>query len=88
MDAQQKPSEELTGLIERVSFFNEETGFAVLRVKVAKRRELLTVIGQLPSVNAGEWIHASGNWVRDREHGLQLRAVAIKTTPPTTPEGM
>ena len=88
MDSQQKPSEELTGLIERVSFFNEETGFAVLRVKVAKRRELLTVVGQLPSVNAGEWIHAFGNWVRDREHGLQLRAAAIKTTPPTTPEGM
>ncbi len=88
MDAQQKPSDELAGLIERVSFFNEETGFAVLRVKVAKRRELLTVVGQLPSVNAGEWIHASGNWVRDREHGLQLRADAIKTTPPATPEGM
>lgn len=88
MDAQQKPSEELTGLIERVSFFNEETGFAVLRVKVAKRRELLTVVGQLPSVNTGEWIHASGNWVRDREHGLQLQAVALKTTPPATPEGM
>lgn len=88
MDVQQNPSDELAGLIERVSFFNEETGFAVLRVKVAKRRELLTVVGQLPSVNAGEWIHASGNWVRDREHGLQLQAVVLKTTPPATPEGM
>lgn len=88
MDAQQNPSDELVGLIERVSFFNEETGFAVLRVQVAKQRELLTVVGQLPSVNAGEWIHASGNWVRNREHGLQLRADAIKTTPPATPEGM
>ena len=88
MDAHQNPGDELAGLIERVSFFNEETGFAVLRVKVAKRRELLTVVGQLPSVNAGEWIHASGHWVRDGEHGLQLRASAIKTTPPATPEGM
>lgn len=88
MDAQQNPSDELAGLIERVSYFNEETGFAVLRVKVAKQRELLTVVGKLPSVNAGEWIHASGNWVRDREHGLQLQAVALKTTPPATPEGM
>lgn len=88
MDVQQNPSDELAGLIERVSYFNEETGFAVLRVQVAKQRELLTVVGQLPSVNAGEWIHASGNWVRDREHGLQLQAVALKTTPPATPEGM
>lgn len=88
MDAQQNPSDELAGLIERVSYFNEETGFAVLRVQVAKQRELLTVVGQLPSVNAGEWIHASGHWVRDREHGLQLQASAIKTTAPATPEGM
>ena len=88
MNARQNSSDELAGLIERVSFFNEETGFAVLRVKVAKRRDLLTVVGQLPSVNAGEWIHASGHWVRDGDHGLQLRASAIKTTPPATPEGM
>jgi hypothetical protein len=28
------PSEEIAGLVERVTFFNEESGFAVLRVKV------------------------------------------------------
>ena len=83
-----QPLDELAGLIERVTFFNEETGFAVLRVKAKGRRDLLTVIGNLPSVNAGEWIHASGKWVRDREHGLQLRAEKIKATPPTTREGM
>ena len=83
-----QPSDELAGLIERVTFFNEETGFAVLRVKAKGRRDLLTVIGKLPAVNAGEWIHASGQWVRDREHGLQLRAERIKSTPPTSREGM
>jgi hypothetical protein len=29
------PSEEIAGLVERVTFFNEESGFAVLRVKVS-----------------------------------------------------
>jgi len=28
------PSEEIAGLVERVTFFYEESGFAVLRVKV------------------------------------------------------
>jgi exodeoxyribonuclease V alpha subunit len=28
------PAEEIAGLVERVTFFNEESGFAVLRVKV------------------------------------------------------
>ena len=48
------PSEELAGLVERVTFFNGETGFSVLRVR--GQRDLATVIGSLPSVSAGEWL--------------------------------
>ncbi len=88
MNPPQPPPDELAGLVERVTFFNEETGFAVLRVKTKGKRELITIVGQLPCVNPGEWIHAAGNWVRDREHGLQLQATAIKTAPPTSPEGI
>ena len=58
------PHEGLSGLIERVTFHSEETGFGVLRVKVKGHRELVTVVGTLASVNAGEWITAQGNWVR------------------------
>ena len=54
------PSEEIAGLVERVTFFNEESGFAVLRVKVRGQRDLVTVLGSLPSVSAGEWLTAKG----------------------------
>jgi exodeoxyribonuclease V alpha subunit len=80
--------ESLSGLIERVAFFNEETGFAVLRVKAKGHRDLVTVIGSLPSVSAGEWLTAEGTWVRDKEHGLQLKAHLLKCSPPTTNEGI
>ena len=53
-------TEEITGLIERVTFHNEENGFCVLRVKTPGRREGTTVIGSLPSVTAGEWLVAEG----------------------------
>src|ERR1700738_2930392 len=82
------PSEEIAGLVERVTFFNEESGFSVLRVKVRGQRELVTVLGSLPSVSAGEWLTAEGWWVRDKEHGLQFKAKALKTVPPTTSEGV
>jgi exodeoxyribonuclease V alpha subunit len=82
------PSEEIAGLVERVTFFNEESGFAVLRVKVRGHRELVTVLGSLPAVSAGEWLNAKGWWVRDKEHGLQFKATALKATPPTTSEGV
>lgn len=80
--------EAVAGLIERVAFFNEETGFAVLRVKVQGHRDLVTVVGSLASVSAGEWLVAEGSWVRDKQHGLQLRATVMKCTPPTTQEGI
>jgi exodeoxyribonuclease V alpha subunit len=80
--------ESVSGLIERVTFYKEETGFAVLRVQVKGHRDLVTVIASLPAVSAGEWITAEGHWVRDREHGLQLKALLAKTVPPTSREGI
>jgi exodeoxyribonuclease V alpha subunit len=82
------PPESLTGLIERVTFFNEENGFAVMKVKAKGRRELVTVVGSLPSVNPGEWLTAEGSWVHDRQFGQQFKAEMIRSTPPTTREGI
>src|SRR6516162_1138577 len=81
-------TEEVSGLIERVTFHNEENGFCVLRVKVRGQRDEVTVLGSLPSVSAGEWLEAEGWWVRDKEHGLQFKARLMKTVPPTTVEGI
>ncbi|HEY4934590.1 MAG TPA: ATP-dependent RecD-like DNA helicase [Terriglobales bacterium] len=81
-------AEEVSGLIERVTFHNEESGFCVLRVKVRGYRDEVTVLGSLPSVTAGEWLEAEGWWVRDKEHGLQFKARLMKTVPPTTVEGI
>ncbi len=82
------PSEEIAGLVERVTFFSPESGFAVLRVKVRGQRDLVTVLGSVPTVSAGEWLTAKGWWVRDKEHGLQFKAQVLKATPPTTSEGV
>jgi exodeoxyribonuclease V alpha subunit len=82
------PAESLAGLVERVTFFNEDSGFAVLKLKVKGHRDFVTVVGSLPSVSPGEWIHAQGRWVRDRDHGLQFQALLLTSTPPTTREGI
>ena len=81
-------TEEISGLIERVTFHNDEGGFCVLRVRVRGHRDETTVIGSLPSVTAGAWLVAEGWWVRDKEHGLQFKATNLKTVPPTTVEGI
>ena len=53
-------SEEVSGLIERVTFHSDESGFCVLRVKARGQQEETTVVGSLPSVTAGEWLVAGG----------------------------
>ncbi len=90
MTADSAPSqpEALAGLIERVTFHNEESGFGVLQVKVRGMKDLVTVLGTLPEVKAGEWIDAQGRWAIDREYGRQFRAVLLRTAPPNTAEGM
>src|SRR5882724_6644626 len=81
-------SDTLSGLIERVTFHNADTGFAVLRVQADKRRDLVTVVGHLPTAVAGEYVEATGAWVQDRDHGLQFKAEQVRTTPPHTAAGI
>ncbi|MHB1425037.1 MAG: SF1B family DNA helicase RecD2 [Gemmataceae bacterium] len=80
--------ENLSGIIERVTFHNPDTGFAVLRVQVRGRRGLTTVVGQMPSAVAGEYIQATGEWIQDRVHGEQFKADELRCTPPHTVEGI
>jgi len=81
-------TENLAGLVERVTFHNEENGFCVLRLKARGQRDLITVIGHAAMISAGEWVQAAGTWTNDRTHGLQFRASFLKATPPTTLDGI
>src|SRR5579884_2204612 len=82
------PREVLAGLVERVTFHNEENGFCVLRVKTRGHRDLVTLVGHAASIAAGEAITASGTWVNDRTHGLQFKAHFLKASAPSTAEGI
>jgi len=81
-------TEILVGLVERVTFHNPENGFCVLRIKARGHRDLVTAVGHAPMISAGEWITASGSWVNDRHHGLQFKAHFLKTSAPSTVEGI
>jgi exodeoxyribonuclease V alpha subunit len=81
-------SETLNGFIERVTFHNPESGFAVLRVKVKGRDDLVSVVGSTTSVTAGEHVEARGRWAIDRQHGQQFKADELKTTHPASAAGI
>jgi ATP-dependent exoDNAse (exonuclease V) alpha subunit len=80
--------EVLAGLVERVTFHNSENGFCVLRAKARGHRDLVTVVGHAATIAAGEWVTASGEWVNDRTHGQQLKAKFLRTSAPTSVDGI
>ena len=85
---QSSTQEVLAGLVERVTFHNAENGFCVLRAKARGHRELVTVVGHAAVISAGEWITASGEWVNDRTHGQQFKARFMRTSAPTSIDGI
>ena len=84
----QPDREVIAGTVERVTFHNAETGFCVLRVKARGHRDLATVVGHAATISPGEWITASGDWVNDRTHGQQFKARFVRTSVPSSVEGI
>src|SRR3954464_859590 len=87
---QPEPStqEVLAGVVERVTYHNAENGFCVIRIKARGHRELVTAVGHAATIAAGEWVTASGEWVNDRTHGQQFKSRFMRTSAPTTTEGI
>ncbi|MBK1734591.1 ATP-dependent RecD-like DNA helicase [Halorhodospira abdelmalekii] len=84
-----EPQQEvLAGLIERVTFHNADSGFCVLQVKARGQRDLVTIVGHAGLIGAGEWVTASGMWTNDRNYGLQFRANFLKSSAPSSTEGI
>ncbi len=80
--------EVVAGLVERVTFHNDNTGFCVLRVKARGHRDLVTVIGHAAIISAGEWITATGAWITDYTHGQQFKAHFLRASAPTSIDGI
>ena len=60
----------------------------MLRLEVRGERDLITLVGHAPVVTPGNYASASGQWVTDREHGRQFKAVFVSVAPPHTLEGI
>ena len=87
--------ETLQGTVERVTYFNEENGYSVIKIKADKRYPtaeardgLITVVGSMPEVGVGENIQFGGDWVDDARYGKQFRAETITPIMPTTESGI
>ena len=78
----------LQGLIERLTYTNDESGFTIAKVKVYGRRDLVTVVGNLMSPMPGEIINMKGEWVNHPRYGEQFKVVHYETQVPASVYGI
>jgi exodeoxyribonuclease V alpha subunit len=64
------------------------TASAFFGAKAPGHRDLVTVVGHAAIISAGEWITASGEWTNDRTHGQQFKARFLKTSAPSSIDGI
>ncbi len=80
MDFQEE--EKITGTVEEVTFQNEQNGFTVL--DIAFENELLTAVGVMPGVSAGETVELTGKFTTHPSFGRQFKVTAFSRSMPET----
>jgi len=78
----------LNGVVERITYCNEETGFTVLKIKVRGFQELVTVVGEMAGINVGSVLELKGNWRIDSKYGKQFQVEEYAETVPATVAGI
>jgi len=80
--------ETLEGAVERVSFADPETHYAVVRLKVRGARHPVTVVGPLAGVQEGEQLHLKGTYEVHPKWGEQFKVVWWYAVLPATVAGI
>lgn len=79
---------ELEGVVERVTFVNNDSGFAVLKLVVPGEAATVTAVGPLAGAQPGESLRVHGRFVIDRTHGRQLKVTSYVPVLPATAIGI
>jgi exodeoxyribonuclease V alpha subunit len=91
--------DDLTGSVERITYYNPENGYTVLRLRPEKvsryhqlpgqnQEGLVTVVGNLPEVSPGEHLRLGGQWRAHPKHGQQFQVEVCEQTLPASVAGI
>ncbi|MGB8943262.1 MAG: ATP-dependent RecD-like DNA helicase [Streptomyces sp.] len=77
------------GVLERITYANEENGYTVARVDTGRGSgDLLTVVGALLGAQAGESLRMEGRWGSHAQYGKQFTVENYTTILPATIQGI
>jgi exodeoxyribonuclease V alpha subunit len=95
MSVQQRPAKTefkptvLEGVLERITYANEENGYTIARVDTGRGSgDLLTVVGALLGAQPGESLRMEGRWGSHPQYGKQFTVENYTTVLPATIQGI
>ncbi len=87
--AQATPQHEfLTGVVERLTYHSEESGYTVARLKTVQSCDLVTIVGSFANIQAGQTLQLTGVWRDHPQYGAQFQVTHYRETKPATLTGI
>ncbi len=84
----QPTMEHLQGIVERVTYHAEDSGYTIARLKVSSAHDLMTIVGRFPAIQAGQTLRLSGYWRDHPKYGQQFQVIHAQETKPATLTGL
>jgi exodeoxyribonuclease V alpha subunit len=81
-------AEPLQGVVERLTYHSEESGYTVARFKAPRTSELITIVGTFPNIQAGQTLQLEGMWREHPKYGSQFQVTNYRETKPATLTGI
>jgi exodeoxyribonuclease V alpha subunit len=78
----------LNGVLEHITYTNEDTGYTVARVATERGGDPVTVVGPLLGAQAGEHLHLEGRWRNHPLYGRQFEVRSYRAVLPATVQGI
>ncbi len=86
--APQLSTEHLQGIVERVTYHAEDSGYTVARLKAPGERDLVTIVGRFPDIHAGQTLRLTGYWREHLKYGRQFQCLHAQEIKPATLTGV
>jgi len=78
----------LEGVLERITFYNQENGFLIGKLKGNDGKQEIAVVGKAPKVQCGETLVLAGNWAMHPKHGKQFSFESFESKLPASAYGI
>ena len=78
----------IEGIVERLTFHSPESGYTIARVKTKEERDLITIVGSFPQIEAGQTLRLEGDWHNHPKYGDQFQVRQYQELKPATLTGL